>query len=77
MRESQLREILRNLKEIGVKRFAIRNDEMLRITWEFLRTIREFGCDLCSKIQVLKKITKDYLDESYEAFVMRTQKEVA
>ncbi len=72
MRESHVRKILRDLKELGIRRFAMINYETLNgIPYEFVKVLKAFGYRMKDTLQVLKKVTADYPDEEYEAFLMK------
>lgn len=72
IRESQAKKVLKDLKELGIKRFAMMNYGTLNgIPYEFAKVLREFGYRMKDLVQVLKKVTKDYPDEEYDAFLIR------
>lgn len=72
MRESQARKILKDLKELGIKRFAIMNYGTLEgLSYEFTKVLSEFGYRMKDTVQVLKKVTADYPNEEYDAFLIR------
>lgn len=69
--EYKVRRILKTLKNLGVKRFAVMNYGTIDgIRWELIKIIREYGYDLGPKVQVMKKVTEDYPDELYDASLM-------
>lgn len=72
MRKSQMKKIVEDLKELGVKRFAMMNYSTLDgLPYEFAKTLRELGYRMKGTVQVLKKVTEDYPDEEYEAILMK------
>ncbi len=71
-RPGQVRKILMDLKKLGIKRFAMMNYGTLNgMPYEFAKVLREFGYRMKDTVQVLKKVTADYPDEEYDAFLIR------
>ena len=72
MRGSQVKKIIKDLKELGIKKFAMMNYGTLNgMPWEFMKALRELGYHLKGTVQVLKKVTEEYPEETYEAFLMK------
>ncbi len=71
MRESQARKILKDLKKLGIRRFAMMNYGTLNgIPYEFAKVLREFGYRMKDTVQVLKKVTAVYPNEEYDALFL-------
>ncbi len=60
MRESQVKKIIEDIKELGVRRFAMMNYGTLdSLLWEFMQALRELGYRITGMVQVLKKVTEE------------------
>lgn len=72
MKESQVKKIIEDMKELRIKKFAMLNYGTLDgLPYEFMKTLRDFGYRMKGTVQVLKKVTEEYPEETYEAFLMK------